>query len=292
VAEAAYPTDPSRRALLHWYLTVSAGLDTRLAHARPGYVLLYASDGMVYQVDFLARNGRAYYVHDPAGRFAGESRLHSYDGQAPGLGVELQFAFARLPRTSPRPTMRTLRWELAGEDRVIDVPVDQQLVAFLASVPQTDLPSQFGAGLSKPALDALRQGLAPLLDGHGRNGQVAVLLHMVQHAVPYATDDDQFGREDFLYPDESLFYPAADCEDRAALFAVLVRELVGADVVGLDYPHHIAAAVALDDDAPGDRFTHRGIVYTVCDPTYIGAGLGRSMPIEGADSPRIIIPRR
>ena len=36
------------------------------------------------------------------------------------------------------------------------------------------------------------------------------------------------------------------------------------------------------------RFTWDDVRYTVCDPTYIGAGLGRSMPIAGAASPGVI----
>ena len=117
---------------------------------------------------------------------------------------------------------------------------------------------------------------------------MAVLLHFLQTALPYRTDLEQFGYEDYLYPDETLYYPACDCEDRAVLFAVLVRELVGLDVVGLDYPGHIAAGVALPGDVPGDRFTWRDVRFTVCDPTYIGAGLGRSMPIPGSQQPGII----
>jgi len=107
---------------------------------------------------------------------------------------------------------------------------------------------------------------------------VRLLLHFVQTALPYATDQEQFGEEDYLYPDETLFYPASDCEDRSALLAALVRLLVGLPVVGLDYPGHIALAVALPQEVPGDRFTWREVVYTVCDPTYIGAALGQTMP--------------
>jgi hypothetical protein len=155
-------------------------------------------------------------------------------------------------------------------------------------VPQTNLDSHFGANLSPATLRSLRDSLAPELEKRDPSGRVGVLLHFVQTALPYATDQEQFGYEDYLYPDESLFYPACDCEDRAALFAALVRELVGLDVVGLDYPGHIAAAVAFTEDIPGDRFTYRQVRYTVCDPTYIGAGIGRSMPIAGADRPGII----
>jgi hypothetical protein len=288
VAHAYYPGDPSRRALLHWYLAVRAGLDVRLAYAAPGYAVLYATEQAVYQLHFLVREKTAYYIHDPAGRFASTETLRSYDARSPGELRPISFDLGVLPLTEPELVERTLDWALNGEPRETVVTLDRRLVDYLAGVPQTELETNFAAALSPRALRSLAESLAPELEVRDATGRVAVLLYFVQTALPYATDQEQFGREDYLYPDEALFYPACDCEDRAALFAVLVRELVGLDVVGLDYPGHIATAVALPGDPPGDRFTWRDVVFTVCDPTYIGAGLGRSMPITGATTPGII----
>ncbi len=288
VADDFYPVDPSRRALLHWYLSVRSGLDVRLAFSRPGFVVLYATEQAVYQVHFFVREKTAYYIHDTEARFADTESLRTYDAHSPGDLRPLSFDFALLPLTEPDRRIRTLDWALNGEQRETEVVLDTRLVDFLGSVPQTGLDSHFGTSISPPALNSLATALAPDLEGRDPTGRVAVLLHFVQTALPYATDQDQFGYEDYLYPDEALYYPACDCEDRAALFAALVRELVGLEVVGLDYPGHIATAVALPGDPPGDRFTWRDIRFTVCDPTYIGAGLGRSMPITGSSQPGII----
>jgi len=288
LAYELYPVDPSRRALLHWHLAVRTGLDVRLAYGRPGYVVCYATETAVFQIHFLMHQKTAYYIHDPSDRFAESEKLRTYEGQGPGNLHPLRFDLAELPLTEPDPVLRTLCWELNGQQRETEVVTDRWLVTFLGSVPQTNLDSHFGSSLSPAALHSIAQSLAPDLESREPNAQVGVLLHFVQTAFPYSTDLDQFGYEDYLYPDESLFHPACDCEDRAVLFAVLVRELVGLEVVGLDYPGHIAAAVALPEDVPGDRFTYQDVRYTVCDPTYIGAGLGRSMPIAGSDRPGII----
>jgi hypothetical protein len=290
LAAVAYPADASRRSLLHWYLTVRHGQDTRIALARGGYAVLYAADTVVYQAEFLARDGRAYYLHDPDGRFAGQRNLRTPDAAAPGERSPMVFDLAELPATAPDPVVRTLDWQTDGRDVTIDVTLDRRLVAFLASIPQTGLRSHFGAGLSSAAWTSLTAGLSPHLAGLEPADQVAVLLSWVQHAIPYETDQEQFGHEDYLYPDETLFYPAADCEDRAALLAVLVRGLVGLPVVGLDYPGHIATAVAMGDRFGGDHFVLDGTVFTVCDPTFIGAAPGRSMPRMEGESPGLILP--
>lgn len=75
-----------------------------------------------------------------------------------------------------------------------------------------------------------------------------------------------------------FFHPYSDCEDRAILYAVLVRDLLGLKTVLLHYPGHLAAAVRFDEEVTGDYMLIDGARYTVCDPTYIGADIGMAMP--------------
>jgi hypothetical protein len=86
------------------------------------------------------------------------------------------------------------------------------------------------------------------------------------------------GHDRAFFAQETLYYPYCDCEDRAILFSRLVRDLVGLDVVLLYYPGHLAAAVGFNNDERGDYLTYKNRKYVVCDPTYINAGVGRTMP--------------
>ena len=63
------------------------------------------------------------------------------------------------------------------------------------------------------------------------------------------------------------------------LFSYLVRKLMGLDVVLLDYPDHIATAVRFKGNVGGDYLMVNNQKYTVCDPTYIGASIGMTMPM-------------
>ena len=57
-----------------------------------------------------------------------------------------------------------------------------------------------------------------------------------------------------------------------------MRDLLGLDVVLVNWPGHLATAVVFTDEVEGDYFTVEGRRYTVCDPTYIGASVGMTMP--------------
>ena len=57
-----------------------------------------------------------------------------------------------------------------------------------------------------------------------------------------------------------------------------MRDLVGLKCALIYYPGHLAAAVNFSMEVMGDYFVDNGSRYVVCDPTYIGAPVGRSMP--------------
>ncbi len=87
-------------------------------------------------------------------------------------------------------------------------------------------------------------------------------------------------------------YPYCDCEDRAILFSWLVRDLLGLDVALVYYPGHLAIAVRFNEDVQGDAMIINGQKFIVCDPTYIGAPVGKQMPgLEYEKAQAIILNR-
>ena len=133
------------------------------------------------------------------------------------------------------------------------------------------------ASLSEQAKEGLYPVLRKNIEGKSKKDAAGVLLDFVQTAFDYKTDDEQFGVERPLFGDETLYYPFCDCEDRSILYSILVRELLGLDVVLLHYPDHLATAVCFNDNVEGDYMVLNGRRYVVCDPTYIGAGVGEAM---------------
>ena len=91
-----------------------------------------------------------------------------------------------------------------------------------------------------------------------------------------------------MLSEEIFHYPFSDCEDRSVLFAFLVHELLNLEVVGVNYPGHMATAVCFNEAVDGDYLLHDGKNFVICDPTYINAPIGLSMP-DYADKPAIII---
>ncbi|WP_041525010.1 hypothetical protein [Gilvimarinus agarilyticus] len=68
-----------------------------------------------------------------------------------------------------------------------------------------------------------KEALLPLLAGKSDREIANALLKLLQFGVAYEVDQEQSGKESYMEPAQVLFYPAADCEDKEALFAQLFR---------------------------------------------------------------------
>lgn len=147
-----------------------------------------------------------------------------------------------------------------------------------------------GTELSMQIKEMLYPVLIRCIAGKTQEEAANMLINFVQTAFSYKTDDDYWGYERSFFPEETLFYPFSDCEDRAILFTRLIRDLLGLDAILLYYPGHIAAAVEFSENIPGDYLVFdNGRRFLICDPTYINANVGMTMP--GMDNTSAIVIR-
>ena len=132
--------------------------------------------------------------------------------------------------------------------------------------------------MSEQTKSSLYPRLRAAIAGKSQREAANVLLNFVQKAFDYGYDEKIWGQDRAFFAEETLYYPYSDCEDRSILFSRLIRDLLDLDVVLVYYPGHLATGVHFDEDGPGDYLTVGGCRYIICDPTYIGAPVGRSMP--------------
>lgn len=175
-------------------------------------------------------------------------------------------------------------------DVKIELPYNSSHIAYLDDVPMTIFPIYFASPISIEAQQIFNSRLDELKQQYSPVQFIDIMLNFVQTAFDYKTDEQQFGYEKYFYPEEVIAYPYSDCEDRSALFAWLVSTYTDAHVIGLQYEGHLATAVCFGDDTDitGDMFSYKGKKYFVCDPTYINASIGMTMPQFKDKMPKII----
>lgn len=166
------------------------------------------------------------------------------------------------------------------------VSINKNLIDFYDHYPTGNLGGDVGsrlaiyanAPLEQSVQQSLYQTLHEVIDGHTQREAANKILNYVQTAFTYEYDEKVWGRDRAFFPLESLYYPYNDCEDRCILFSRLIRDLLHADVVLLYYPGHLSTAVEFNENIEGDYVMVDEHKYIVCDPTFIGASIGKSMP--------------
>ena len=118
---------------------------------------------------------------------------------------------------------------------------------------------------------------------------VDLICHCIQTAFVYEYDDKVWGGDRAFFADETLYYPYCDCEDRSILLTRMVRDLLGLKCALVYYPGHLATAIAVGEDVKGDFIRINGTKFLVCDPTYIGAPIGMTMPGMDNQSAKVIV---
>lgn len=269
---------------LTWALMLKSGYDIRAGHDGSEVLLLFRPARQLFGVPYFNLDGERYYLlgHDGGAI----PRIRTYRADYQGADRDVSVALRESPRAGGQVAQREIAVEYRGERHRFQVPVPKALVEYLRTVPQQSVGTYFQArpvALEEHLVEPLQEVTA----GMERDAQVDFLLRLVQTAFDYQTDQEQFGREDYLYPEETLYYPASDCEDRSVLFAWLVREVLDLEVAALDYPGHVATAVDLQG-GEGARVEIDGRALMVADPTYVNARAGMVMPEYRDQRPEVI----
>lgn len=182
-------------------------------------------------------------------------------------------------------------------DFAAEVRINRELLDFLGGYPSSEVEGNkmtcWAMYARTPISSAVKESLYPklksLLSGVPKGEAANRLLDFVQTSLEYEYDDVVWGDERIFFSEESLFYPYCDCEDRSILFSRLVRDLLGLDVALVYYPGHLATAVCFDEDVQGDFLMIEGRRFVICDPTYINAPVGKSMPGLDNSSIEVIV---
>jgi len=277
-------SEKNTASLLAWGWLLKGGSAVRIARSQDNIVLLYRSRQKVFQEPYFDLQGKRYYVFGEAN----PSQVSTYQGSYTGTEDRLDLLQqGELSAKGPR-KKRNLKFRFRNETYQVKVSLCLSRIRFLNTIPQLSLSAYFYSESGKEVKDRLIPQLREAVSGMGQRERVNFLLRFAQMAFKYQKDDSQFGRENYLYPVETLFYPASDCEDRSILFSELVRQLLGLDVAVLDYPGHVATAVDLPQVEEGYRVTIADRTLLVADPTYLNARVGMVMPDFSEESPEIL----
>mgnify|MGYP006956042473 FL=1 len=264
------------------YVLANCGYNIRLGMNNSTVALLVPYAEHVYEKSFIVIDGKRYYIY-PDITSDGSFRTSELPKDAEvGKDMELRFAGKSIITDACK------EFNLQGGGLTIKGEVKTGIMPLLDVYPMVDIPTVASAIVDQEMRDDVVEQIRNQVKGLSEQEAANKMLHFIQYAFKYATDEEQFGREKYFYFEESLYYPKNDCEDRAIFYAYLIHEILKLDVHLLQFPGHECTAVAFNQPvANATSYEYKGKTYYICDPTYIGASIGRCMPAFKNESPQI-----
>lgn len=280
--------------ILAAFLYCQSGYKMRLGLDGGKLLLLFGSRHQIFDKGFYGINGETFY---PLNDTSGSIKIcdAEFEGETP-MSLQISDEQKLGPALTDVRVIQSKRYpDIKAESKV-----PSRLIDFFNSYPTSSIDGNLmsrwalyaNTPLAQRTKDAIYPSLRKSIAENTKLQAAERLLNWVQTGFVYEYDDKVWGRDRAFFAEETLYYPYADCEDRAILFSRLVRDLLDLDVALIYYPGHLATAVCFDEEVRGSSMNIGGRKFIVCDPTYIGAPVGAQMPNLEYDKAEAIVLNR
>ena len=291
MADEVCGKETNESVLLTAYVYCQSGYKMRLGSADGHLHMLFASEHLIYNWPYYDLDGKKYY---PLSKIEGNINIcsQSYPKESSmSLYITREQIFEYSQTTFSEHVSKHY------PDMDVTLCVNKNLLDFYTSYPTSMIGenpvSRWAMYANTPISSRVKSMLYPELkksiSGCGQLEAVEKLLNWVQTGFEYEYDEKVWGADRAFFAEESLYYPYCDCEDRSILFSHLVRDLLDLDVILVFYPRHLATAIRFVSEVQGDYIMLNGSKYVICDPTYIGAKVGMTMPDMDNTTAKVIL---
>ena len=295
IAEKACGKGTNEAIFLQGVLLNQSGYQIRFAlEDNTKLHIMSRMDGFPYDKGYLTADGKLFFLMDGCKA----KNLTVCDAAYPGEQM-MSLGIAEQPELK-----KNLSDNRTVISRFVNVKADMQmnknLMDFYTDYPTSydgkDMMTRWAYYANTPVTAEVKDKVYPQLKQQIGNAPklmaANMLLNWVQMGLTYAYDEKVWGHDRAFFAEESLFYPFCDCEDRSILFSHLIRDLLDLDVVLVYYPGHLYTAVCFNEDVTGDYIMVNGRKFTVADPTYYNANVGKTMSKMDNSKAKVILLKR
>ncbi len=259
-----------RYTLYKWFLLNKSGYDATLA-IRGDVLLFYVqSDDNIYDIPYYQKNDKQYVClnyHDYGKIDFRQEEPNEVTVRFPEGKKAFSYKVTRMPEfTDADYAEKDIQFDYKNKSYLFKIMVNSQVQNLFANYPVVDYEAYFNIPLSKGTYNTLIPELKNSVKGMDQRKGVDYLMRFTRNAFAYENDQDNFGKEKRLSPEQTLLTKYSDCDDRAALFFCLVKEIYNLPMIVLAYPHHVTIAVRFDKPV-GDAIHYKNNTYSVCEPT-------------------------
>jgi len=259
-----------RYTLYKWFLLAKSGYDARLGIGKNRLIFYVRNEENINDIPFFMEDGHKYMClnyHDYGKIDFVKEQIIPAKIDVPEAKTSFSYKVTRMPDFKPESyTQKSLNFNYGPRSYNFQVKLNTAVEGIFANYPGVDFETYFNIPLSKETYHSLIPILKENVNGMSQKKGVDYIMRFTRYAFLYENDDDNFGKEKRLSPEQTLLSKYSDCDDRAALFFYLVREIYDLPMIALLYPTHINMAVQFDKPM-GSSIIYKGEKYSVCEST-------------------------
>ncbi len=273
-ANQLYPTqNDNYKTLFTWFFMEKAGYTVQLNYVKDEVILSVYTTDEVYDLPRRPDEVKGWFI-DISSHFRKSNSISAFKtnffASSTDFGKSFSFAFRELPALSSASDNKMLTFKHDNVYDTLRVQINPNVIKLMTYYPQLSIGEHACTPLSQTAYASLLPQLRERIKTRTNYEAIRYLLSFTRQAFKYETDLTAYNIQNLTFSaEQTLNYPASDCEDRAILFVTLVKELLGLDVVLLDFSDHASAAVCFgDEQVYGSKIIkYKGKQFTICEPT-------------------------
>ena len=260
----------TRYTLYKWFLMSKTGYDTRLAIANYSLVFYVLNDEDIADLPYFIIDNKKYTTlnyHD-----LGNMDLHKnlpipITLTVAGAINAFSYKVTRMPDFKPQDYyIKQVKFDYKDKSYNFNIKLNADVDRLFTNYPVVDFESYFNIPMSKETYNSIIPYISKNIMGMSQTDGVDYLMRFTRNAFLYEDDARNFGKEKRLSPEGTLSSNYSDCDDRAALFFYLVKEIYDLPMIAVLYPTHINIAVQFTKPI-GRQIVYNGKSYSVCEPT-------------------------
>lgn len=270
--------------LCKWFLLRKSGYNAQLAFANNQLLFYVQSDDNIYDIPLFEKEGKQYVclnIHDFGPIDFSTVALIKIQLEGVGLeGKSFSYKVTQIPDFNVASfEEKELVFNYKDKEYKYSIKVDPYMQKMFSNYPSVDFEAYFNIPLSKATYSSLIPALKKKIKGMKQENGVEYLMKFTRYAFMYEDDQQNFGKEKRLSPEQTLLNDYSDCDDRVALFYYLVKELYNLPMIVLMYPTHVALAIEFKKPV-GTPVLYNGRKFSVCEPTpqRLDLPIGKLMP--------------
>jgi len=272
VAQQISPKEENygRYTFYKWFMLCQSGYDARMALSHQKVIFYVYNNEDISDIPYFMVDGKQFVClnyHDYAKTDLNADPPIPVSLPVPAAQNAFSYKVTLMPDFKPEHDIeKQMSFVYEHKKYHFSIKLNSDMEKAFNNYPGVSFETYFNIPLSKETYSSLIPLLKNNIKGMDQRKGVDYLMRFTRYAFLYENDNENFGKEKRMSPGQTLYSAYSDCDDRAALFFYLVKEIYNLPMIALLYPTHITMAVEFNKPI-GDPIVYNGKTYSVCEPT-------------------------